>query len=125
MSDEFEKMAKEMALENTIEKFDYFRKFKSRQEKIEFTALCYELIHKNFKSSPEASIYITSNKLGYKYRHISGYLTLENSEKEWILKGGFPSHIFAMLCYALGLKDNNTSAKPKKFVPFSKLGTDE
>lgn len=33
MSDEFEKMVKEMALENTIEKFDYFRKFKNRQEK--------------------------------------------------------------------------------------------
>lgn len=81
MSDEFEKMAREIALENTIEKFDYFRKFKSKQEKIEFTALCYELIHKNFKSSSEASKYIMSNKLGYKYKHISGYLTLENSEK--------------------------------------------
>lgn len=123
MTCDLEKIFREMALEDAIENFDRLRKFKTRQEKIEFTSLCYELVHKDFKYSSEASRYIIDNKLGYKYRHISGHLTFKSlSGEEWILKGGFPENIFSMLCCALGLQDNNTSAEPEEFISFAELG---
>jgi hypothetical protein len=76
---------------------------------------------KRFTEGRQVSLYIMTNKLGRKYRHISGVLEMERGEDAWRFHGGFPPHIYARLCDALGLGQKTSDAKVAGFKSFSDL----
>lgn len=86
----------------------------------EFQALVAEMRPLGFTRSADVSNYIVKNRLGNKYGHISGILTMEGSGNQWEFVGGFPPKIYARLCDELGLGNQGTDAKPVHFVPFNK-----
>ena len=87
----------------------------------EFEALVEEVSAKGFTESRQVSNYIMANKLGRKYRHISGVLELERDGDAWRYHGGFPPHIYARLCEALGLVQKSSDARVAGFKSFSDL----
>lgn len=87
----------------------------------EFKALVEEVSAKGFTESRQVSNYIMANKLGRKYRHISGVLELERDGDAWRYHGGFPPHIYARLCEALGLGQKLSDARVAGFKSFSDL----
>lgn len=87
----------------------------------EFKALVEEVSAKGFTESRQVSNYIMANKLGRKYRHISGVLELERDGDAWRYHGGFPPHIYARLCEALGLGQKPSDARVAGFKSFSDL----
>ena len=108
---------KSNALQKLIEK-------EKRLEKInddEFEQLVKEIIPLNFTTSTEVSSYIRNNKLGNKYKNISGIVTMEQEGRQWDFKGGFPSNIYAKLCSELGLKNKGSHARVVDFKSFKEL----
>lgn len=93
-------------------------------EDAEFKALVEEVSAKGFTESRQVSNYIIANKLGNKYRHISGILELERGEDAWRYHGGFPPHIYARLCDVLGLSQKPSDARVAGFKSFSDLNHD-
>lgn len=94
---------------------------RAQLEDAEFKALVEEVSAKGFTESKQVSSYIMANKLGRKYRHISGILELERGEDTWQYHGGFPPHIYARLCDALGLGQKPSDARVAGFKAFSDL----
>ena len=90
-------------------------------EEAEFMALVEEVSAKGFTESRQVSSYIMTNRLGMKYRHISGVLELERGDEAWTYYGGFPPHIYARLCDALGLGQKPSDARVAGFKSFSDL----
>lgn len=90
-------------------------------EEAEFMALVEEVSAKGFTESRQVSSYIMTNRLGSKYRHISGLLELERGDEAWTYYGGFPPHIYARLCDALGLGQKPSDARVAGFKSFSDL----
>lgn len=84
----------------------------------EFLELVEEVREQGFHESAQVSSYIVRNGLGKKYQTISGWLEMENDDRRWIFKGGFPPKIYAMLCAELGLGNRNTRARAIDFTPF-------
>ena len=80
-------------------------------EKNEFDALVAEMKIQCFTHSKQVSNYIVSNRLGYKYRHISGIVRMEKDQREWNFNGGFPPRIYARLCDELDLGNQNSGAR--------------
>jgi cold shock CspA family protein len=87
-------------------------------ENAEFDALVAEMASCGFTESAAVSHYIVRNKLGYKYKKISGYLLMEREGHSWEFKGGFPPDIYARLCEALGLGNRGTKSKVTRFESF-------
>ena len=87
----------------------------------EFQALVAEIRQVGFTRSVDVSRYIVRHRLGYKYRNISGILTMERNGEQWVLPGGFPKDVFARLCATLGLAHKGTESVPIDFVPFKDL----
>lgn len=87
----------------------------------EFEQLIMEMRSLGFTHSNQVSNYIKTRRLGCKYPHISGLVTMENDGGQWPFEGGFPKHIYARLCNELGLRSQGTTARAVKFVPFSDL----
>ena len=73
------------------------------EQKNEVNALIEECRDMGFRSSSEVSHYITKNKLGYKYQHISGYLTMSDGRGEWEFEGGIAPQFYAYICKKLEL----------------------
>lgn len=95
-----------------------------RQRKIEeeeFEQLVDEMQSKGFDQSSQVSHYIIRNRLGDKYKHISGVLEMINSHSSWKFNGGFPPHIYARLCGRLDLKNKGTDSKVVGFTAFKDL----
>lgn len=88
----------------------------------EFQALVAEMKPLGFTKSAEVSRYIIQHRLGNKYQHISGVLTMEQDGDQWDFQGGFPPKVYARLCDELGLGNQGSAARPVDFVPFSDLG---
>lgn len=80
-------------------------------ENAEFDALVAEVEPYRFTTSSQVSHYIVKNRLGYKYKKISGYITMELDGRQWDFKGGFPPKIYAQLCEAIGLNNNGSRAR--------------
>lgn len=80
-------------------------------EEAEFEALVSEVAAYRFNASSQVSNYIVRNRLGQKYKKISGYLTMELDGRQWEFKGGFPPKVYARLCDRLGLGNNGSRAK--------------
>ena len=95
-----------------------------RQRKIEeeeFEQLVDEMQTKGFTQSSQVSHYIIRNRLGDKYKHISGVLEMANNHSSWKFNGGFPPHIYAKLCNRLGLGNKGTDSKVTGFTAFKDL----
>ena len=97
------------------------KKLKDEEEGLEFELLVAEVSSKGFTLSSQVSSYIVRNKLGNKYKNISGVLTMRNETSEWNFKGGFPPKIYAMLCDRLGLGNNGSHSQVLDFTPFKDL----
>lgn len=90
-------------------------------EEQEFQQLVAEIANFGFTNSSQVSNYIVSNRLGYKYKNISGILQMELDGTTWNFKGGFPPKIYAKLCNELGLSNNGTKARAVAFESFGKI----
>lgn len=90
-------------------------------ENNEFQQLIAEMKPLAFTHSSQVSSYIMKNKLGLKYKHISGVVTMEKDGNTWDFKGGFPPKIYAQICSALDLHNNGSYAKVVGFNSFNKL----
>ncbi|HQT04002.1 MAG TPA: hypothetical protein PLU46_03350 [Thiotrichales bacterium] len=90
-------------------------------EQKEFDELVDEISSLGFSASSDVSAYIVRNKLGQKYRHISGVVTMEANGRDWRFVGGFPTHIYAKLCETLGLSNNGSYARVVGFRSFNQL----
>jgi hypothetical protein len=93
----------------------------TERENAEFEQLVGEMRPLGFTRSKEVSTYIINNRLGYKYKTISGVLEMELNGTKWKFEGGFPPRIFARLCLELGLEGQGTEARPGKFESFDSL----
>ena len=95
-----------------------------RQQKLEdeeFELLVAEMKPKRFTMSGQVSNYIIRNRLGDKYKHISGVLEMENGLSSWKFNGGFPPRIYAKLCDRLGLGNKGTNSRVVGFTSFKDL----
>lgn len=89
------------------------------EEEKEFTALVAEIEALGFTSSAQLSNYIRRNQLGYRYKKISGLLTMESEGRQWNFEGGFPPKIYARLCGEFGFnKTRDPRSTPVGFVSF-------
>ncbi len=93
---------------------------KTAKEK-EFDNLVDEMSKHGFTHSSQVSAYIVRNQLGHKYRHISGILEMELDGDVWDFDGGFPTDIYAQLCYKLGLQNQGSRATPGRFTPYDDI----
>ncbi|NLV96091.1 MAG: hypothetical protein GX043_01980 [Desulfovibrionales bacterium] len=90
-------------------------------KEVEFKNLVNEIRLLGFTHSNQVSNYIVKNKLGYKYRHISGILKMKQGDDVWNFKGGFPPKIYASLCKELGVSNQGTKSKPLAFKSFKEI----
>ncbi|MFM4862285.1 endonuclease domain-containing protein [Aeromonas media] len=94
---------------------------KHENEEKEFKRLIREIAPLGFTTSAQVSAYIMKNKLGYKYKSISGIIEMELNGRTWSFDGAFPPKIYSRLCSELGLDNQNSLAKPKKFTSFNDM----
>lgn len=92
-----------------------------RIEEEEFNQLVAEMSALNYTRSSQVSAYIVRNKLGFKYKNISGFLEMELEGRRWNFNGGFPPKIYARLCDALGLGNQGSRATPVAFTPYKDI----
>lgn len=100
------------------------REYEKCQQEIEdneFDALIAEMKTQRFTHSKQMSKYIVTNKLGHKYRHISGIVRMEKDHREWDFNGGFPCEIYARLCNELGLRNKNSGARAIWFKSYDEI----
>ena len=90
-------------------------------EEVEFQNLVSEMKLLGITHSSQVSNYIVTNRLGYKYKNISGILQMELDGTTWNFKGGFPPKIYARLCDELGLSNNGTRARAVAFESFDNI----
>lgn len=84
----------------------------------ELYQLLEEMRPKKFTHSKQLSNYIVKYKLGYKYKHISGILTMQNDEDEWPFDGGFRTDIYRIICQELILDNQHTKSWAKDFESY-------
>ncbi len=96
-------------------------KAQEQLEEDEFQSLVSEMKLLGITHSSQVSNYIVSNRLGYKYKNISGILQMELDGTTWNFKGGFPPKIYAKLCEKLGLSNNGTKARAVAFESFGNI----
>lgn len=93
----------------------------SDQAFYELELLVREVKQQRFTQSHEISKYIVKNRLGDKYRHLSGVLEMENDERSWGFDGGVSPKYYAQLCEKLELDNKNTRSWVSKFTPYKDL----
>lgn len=95
-----------------------------RQRKIvdeEFELLVAEMKPKCFIKSWQVSKYIVDNRLGDKYKHLSGILFMENRGSSWKFNGGILPDVYAQLCQRLELGNKETDSRVVGFTAFKDL----
>ena len=85
----------------------------------EYRRLLSEMRSKHFSTSAEVSAYIRRNRLGYRYKHITGVLEMTDGESAWDFNGGISPEYYARLCQDLGLNNNGTKSQVVGFTPFA------
>jgi len=93
----------------------------SSDERKEFRKLIDEILPLQFTHSYQVTNYIMENKLGNKYKNISGNLDMSNSRKNWTYQGGISPKIYAKLCNILNLRDKKTNSYVDNFIPFKNI----
>ena len=114
--DKLELQKKEEEDELTAEKIE-----KENIEHYEFEQLMSEMIPLKFTLSSQVSAYIMNNRLGYKYKNISGIVKMEQDGNIWNFDGGFPPRIYAKVCSRLGLNNKGSHARVVDFKSFNDL----
>jgi len=117
----FEKVREENEIEEDKKRRRETERLASLKETEEFESLVEEVKSKGFTTSAKVSHFIIRNRLGDKYKHISGVLTMENGDSTWHFNGGFPPKIYAQLCSRLNLTDNGSHSRVVDFTPFKDL----
>lgn len=107
--------------EDELQKFLEKTRIEEEIKEIEFQNLVNEIKELEFTHSSQVSAYIIKNRLGFKYKNISGILTMEQNGITWKFKGGFPPRIYAKLCEQLNLRSQRTDAKPIEFSSFKEI----
>ncbi len=97
------------------------KKAQEQLEEDEFQNLVAEMTKFGFTHSSQVSNCIVFNRLGYKYKNISGILQMELDGIIWPFKGGFPPKIYARLCDELGLSNKGTRARAVAFESFGDI----
>ena len=112
----------EQKTKREVERKNYEAKVaQANLEEDEFQSLLAEMTKFGFTHSSQVSNYIVSNRLGYKYKNISGVVQMELNGTTWNFKGGFPPEIYARLCYELGLSNKGTRARAVAFESFGDI----
>lgn len=96
----------------------------SELEREEFERLVSEMEPLGFTRSAEVSRYIRDNKLGKRYPHISGCLTMSMKGREWSFDGGISQSWYAALCRRFGLDGRYSGARVERFVSYSTMRAD-
>lgn len=104
-----------------LEKLIHENKVKLGVEDNEFKQLIEEMTPLGFTSSKQVSSYIIRNRLGYKYKNISGVVTMEKDGNIWDYNGGFPPKMYRKICVELGLDNERSNAKAVGFKSFNEL----
>lgn len=115
---ERERREQEALLEEAEQQLVNKKKNQEDIEEKEFEQLVAEIRPLGFTESKNVSRYIMNNRLGDKYKHISGVIKMEQDGNTWDFKGGFPTRIFARLCSELDLNNQNSRARVVGFTPF-------
>ena len=103
-------------------KAEYARRWRKENiEHYEFEQLVSEMIPLKFTLSSQVSAYIMNNRLGYKYKNISGIVKMEQDGNIWNFDGGFPPRIYAKVCSRLGLNNKGSHARVVDFKSFNDL----
>lgn len=118
---ERERREQEALLEEAEQQLVNKKKNQEDIEEKEFEQLVAEIRSLGFTESKDVSWYIMNNRLGDKYKHISGVIKMEQDGNTWDFKGGFPPRIFARLCSELDLNNQNSRARVVGFTPFKDL----
>ncbi len=87
----------------------------------EFKKLIAEMSSLGFTHSQQVSLYIMRNRLGYKYKNISGVVKMQKEGNTWNFKGGFSTLIYAQICSELNLDNQGSRARVVGFNSFKKL----
>lgn len=87
----------------------------------ELYSLITEIEQLDFNTSSQLSYHISKNKLGYKYPNISGVITMKQQSNTWNFKGGFPPKIYRIICTALEMTSQGTTAKTVKFRSYASM----
>ena len=112
---------KELANRMVAQQRAVAEKRKPNAEEEEFRQLVAEMSVLGFTYSSQVSAYIVRNRLGHKYKHISGILQMEMDGNVWSFNGGFPPNIYARLCEELGLGNQGSRAVPREFTPYKDI----
>jgi len=107
--------------EEKAEKLRVEQRVQQQIEDNEFEQLVAEMTPLGFTHSSQVSSYIMRNKLGYKYKNISGIVTMAQDGREWDFKGGFPPSVYAKLCSKLDLDNEGSHARVVDFNSFKKI----
>ena len=87
----------------------------------EYQQLIEEVRGLGFENSGQLSNYIMNNKLGYKYKHISGIGTFSKDLDSWSFMGTISREYYARVCNELNLGSQNSGATLKDFKSFKDL----
>jgi cold shock CspA family protein len=90
-------------------------------EEKEFEQLVAEMKSLGITESRGVTWHIMNNRLGDKYKNISGVVQMEQDGTSWDFKGGFPKDIYKRLCRELGLSNQGTRARAVGFKAFKDL----
>lgn len=93
----------------------------SKVEQFELYSLIIEIEQLEFDTTSQLSNHIAKNKLGFKYPHISGVVTMKKQSTTWNFKGGFPPKIYRIICTALRLSRQVANAKLINFRSYASM----
>lgn len=93
----------------------------SSEEEKEYELALSEIRRQGFTRPSQMSSYIAKNKLGRKYRSISGVVDMSDGELSWDFEGGFRPDIYAMLCEDLGFRDKRNDVWSTGFTPYKDI----
>lgn len=93
--------------------------FSSDSEQEEFERLVEDMKILNFRTSGELSKYISRNKLGWRYPHLTGRLEMTNGLDVWEFDGGISDKWYAKLCERLHLANARSLSWVKKFTSYA------
>ena len=80
---------------------------------------------KGFTKSYQISYYIQQNRIGYKFKHIAGYLTMSHGYNTWTFKGGIAPQFYGEICRRLGLTNKKSNSHVEGFKSYQERWNNE
>lgn len=94
----------------------------TQQDAKELHELLAEMRPLNFRYSKQLSQYIVANRLGRKYPNIAGIARMSDGVDRWDFDGGFPTHIYRIICTELCLQSQGSNAHVIGFSSYKSRG---